>query len=80
MIAAWRWWMAMPGFVVVALVLALVAANWVLGRRLRRLPGHLVYAGRLCIQGWPNRVCVGCTSACWQGVYVEDGSALWGSE
>lgn len=28
--------------------------------------------GYLCIQGYPKRICVGCTSACATPVYVED--------
>lgn len=34
-------------------------------------PGRLERLGYLCIQGYPTRICGGCTSACCEPVYVE---------
>lgn len=33
--------------------------------------GSCVQVGYLCIQGYPRRICIGCTSGCREPVYVE---------
>lgn len=35
-----------------------------------------VRVGYRCIQGWSNRICSGCTSACSEPVFIEDDSPI----